>query len=109
MTLLENGVKLRLMALTQREVARMLGVSEPRVSQLKTEGKLTDLSPEGVERFLEGRKAKEKERLEYKQREDDARRERHEAIVQRLDTLNRNVLILASALGAKGLADTLLR
>lgn len=87
----------------------MLGVTRPRVSQLKTSGELTELTEAGVKKYLTHKRAREEERREYKQRQDDAVRERHELILSELQKLNRNVLILASALGAKGLADTLLR
>lgn len=84
-----------------------MGVTRPRVTQLKSAGELTDLTEEGIDAYLKKKKAKEEERREYKQRQDDALRERHESILAELRTLNRNVLLLAAALGAKEAAGIL--
>ena len=95
------------MSLTQREAAKLLGVTEARVSQLKTTGRLTDFSEAGIEAYTKEKTASEQKKREYHQRQEDARRERHEAIIQRLDTLNQRILILATALGAKDIAQLL--
>jgi predicted transcriptional regulator len=97
------------MGLTQREAAKLLGVTEARVSQLKTTGKLTEFSEASIEAYTKEKTQSELKKREYHQRQEDARRERHEAILNELRTLNLRLLLLAAALGAKGIADTIPR
>jgi len=84
------------MALTGREVANLMGVSRPRVQQLKKAGKLEAFTPEAVAKLKKERAEREKFKAERIQRDQEFRRELL-AILRSLDTSIGRLVLIAGA------------
>jgi len=107
--LLKPPVKFRHKRLKQREVAQLLQLTEGRVSQLVSSGELTDLSVEGVQAFTRARQERERQRREYKERQDEARRREHNEMLTELRGINEKLALLIGVTGADAVANALAR
>jgi len=91
--------------LKQRDLAKLLGVTEGRVSQLKSSGELTDFTELGAQQFLRARQQRETERRAFKERQDAARKQEHEEMLEELRRLNRNVELVLGVVGVGAIAS----
>lgn len=89
-------------------MARLCGVTEGRISQLKSDGKLTDMSDEGAQNFLRERA----EREAFQKRVHERYEQRHaeqvtelRACVRELELVNRNLTLLLVAQGVSVLSQ----
>jgi uncharacterized protein YlxW (UPF0749 family) len=99
--------------LTHAEAAKVLGVSRVRVTQLVSAGRITDLTRESIEAYKpkhrERNEQLKEERRAYKQRIRAIREAERQELLEAINRVDRHLMMLAAALGAKGIADTILR
>src|SRR4029434_2825293 len=95
--------------LTHAAAAKTLGVTRVRVTQLVSAGELTDLTPEGLEKFVSARRKRQAEREAYKHEQREKQSAERQEILDALKRLDQHVLLLTAAPGAKGIAYTMLR
>ena len=71
-----------------------------------TEGRIDELTPEGVQRYQSAKERADKQRKEYKEREDQKKQARHEEVTsllrelcENISSLRRDLLLMGAALG----------
>jgi predicted transcriptional regulator len=95
--------------LTQEQAAKMLGVTRGRVSQLLSAKELTELTPEAIEEHRTKRDRKKKDKKAFKERIRAIREAERQELLEAINRVDRHLMMLASALGAQAIADTIRR
>lgn len=75
-----------------------------------TEGRIDELTPEGVQRYQSAKERTDRQRKEYKEREDQKKQARHDEVTgllrelcDNIASLRRDLLLMGAALGASKL------
>jgi len=95
--------------LTHEQAAKMLGVTRARVTQLVSAKELSELTPEAIEEHRAKRDRKKEEKKAFKERIRAIREAERQELLEAINRVDRHLMMLAAALGAKGIADTILR
>ena len=95
--------------LTHEQAAKMLGVTRPRVTQLVSSGELPELTPEAIEQHRAKRDRKKEDKKAFKERIRAIREAERQELLEAINRVDRHLMMLASALGAQAIADTIRR
>lgn len=94
---------------THEAAAKQLGVTRARVTQLVSAGELSDLSQQGIEDYKNARQRRQAEREAYKHAQREKQSAERQELLEAIRLVDRHLMMLAAAIGAKGISDTILR